>query len=242
MRDTYMEINRDIQGLIDSRVRPNMAKSYYKVLEVGTNATRRDIRESYIRLKKTYSLKNQAFYSIVSEEEAKESLELIEEAFRVLDDSVLRKKYDDQLTSNEQAGGLEPLHGASVSLDVSAQAPALRTKIKRIAEHAAHSDAKRRISELMETSETDGDGDLFRQIRGILRVSHEELNLQTKVSVTYLNAIENNIYDSLPASAYVRGFLSCCLKYMGVNESNAFVNAYCQKLELWKNNKNKKMG
>ena len=69
----------------------------YELLDIPTQATRLQIRESYIRLRSTYASGSQALYSLVSDEEARQTLESIEEAYRILDDDHLRKEYDDMI-------------------------------------------------------------------------------------------------------------------------------------------------
>jgi hypothetical protein len=56
-----------------------------------------EIREAYIRLKNTYASTSQALYSLFSEEDARANLKSLEEAYRVLDDDVLRREYDARL-------------------------------------------------------------------------------------------------------------------------------------------------
>jgi len=76
---------------------PGNARSgptYYEILDVSTYSTRLQIREAYIRLRSTYSTGSHALYSLVSEEEARDALDKIEEAYRVLDDESQRKEYD----------------------------------------------------------------------------------------------------------------------------------------------------
>jgi curved DNA-binding protein CbpA len=68
--------------------------SYYEILDVSTNSTRLQIREAYIRLRSTYSTGSHALYSLVSEDEARDALDKIEEAYRVLDDESQRRDYD----------------------------------------------------------------------------------------------------------------------------------------------------
>jgi curved DNA-binding protein CbpA len=71
-----------------------LGPSYYEVLDVAPNATRLQIREAYIRLRSTYSSGSHALYSLVSDEEARDALDHIEEAYRVLDDELQRRDYD----------------------------------------------------------------------------------------------------------------------------------------------------
>jgi curved DNA-binding protein CbpA len=71
-----------------------LGPTYYEVLDVAPNATRLQIREAYIRLRSTYSSGSHALYSLVSDEEARDALDHIEEAYRVLDDELQRRDYD----------------------------------------------------------------------------------------------------------------------------------------------------
>jgi curved DNA-binding protein CbpA len=79
---------------LQSYDKPGHGPSYYEVLDVTPNASRLQIREAYIRLRSTYSSGSHALYSLVSEEEARDALDKIEEAYRVLDDESQRREYD----------------------------------------------------------------------------------------------------------------------------------------------------
>ena len=71
--------------------------TFYELLDIPSGATRLLIREAYIRLRSTYASGSQALYSLVSEDEAREAMERIEEAYKVLDDDLLRREYDQLL-------------------------------------------------------------------------------------------------------------------------------------------------
>jgi len=55
--------------------------------------------------------------------------------------------------------------------------------------------------------ETDWKGSFIRRVRELKKISLEELADYTKVSRTYLRAIENDEYNKLPAPVFLRGFL-----------------------------------
>lgn len=82
-------------------------KNFYEILDVRVTAERIDIREAYVRLKKTYSSHNQALYSFMSEDDSKQILQEIEEAFRTLDDDLLRADYDKSLLNSNPNDKLE---------------------------------------------------------------------------------------------------------------------------------------
>jgi len=55
--------------------------------------------------------------------------------------------------------------------------------------------------------ETEWPGQFLRKIRESKAISIEELSVFTKISKTYLHAIENEDFPKLPASTFVRGFM-----------------------------------
>jgi curved DNA-binding protein CbpA len=91
------QLGTESNAIRNIQAAPHQGPSLYELLDVSPQATRLQIREAYIRLKATYASGSQALYSLVSDEEARETLEKIEEAYRVLDDEMLRKDYDDSL-------------------------------------------------------------------------------------------------------------------------------------------------
>lgn len=70
-------------------------KNYYEVLEIPANARSEEIYHSYQRAKSAYSLDSIALYSLMSPEECRNVLELVEEAYSILSDPSKRKRYDE---------------------------------------------------------------------------------------------------------------------------------------------------
>lgn len=50
-------------------------------------------------------------------------------------------------------------------------------------------------------------GEFLKESRLAKDISLEDVSRRTKIQVSYLQAIENNQFDSLPASAFVKGFI-----------------------------------
>ncbi len=94
-----------------------VAQTYYRVLDIPTNATRLEIRESYLRLKGTYSAGSAALYSLIDEDEAARQLAEIEAAFRTLSDDIQRADYDRQIGGGDlrEADRQGAIAGASVT-------------------------------------------------------------------------------------------------------------------------------
>jgi curved DNA-binding protein CbpA len=70
-------------------------KNYYEVLEIPASARSEEIYHSYQRAKLAYSSDSLALYSLMSQEECRNVLELVEEAYSILSDPMKRKRYDE---------------------------------------------------------------------------------------------------------------------------------------------------
>lgn len=70
-------------------------KNYYEVLEIPASARSEEIYHSYQRAKSAYSSDSLALYSLMSQEECRNVLELVEEAYSILSDPIKRKRYDE---------------------------------------------------------------------------------------------------------------------------------------------------
>ncbi|HEY1079135.1 MAG TPA: DnaJ domain-containing protein, partial [Bdellovibrio sp.] len=77
--------------------------NYYEILEVAANAPQHEVTTAYERARATYSGENMAIYTIFSDQEARELLVLIEEAYQVLGNKILRNIYDQRLLSGRSS-------------------------------------------------------------------------------------------------------------------------------------------
>lgn len=69
--------------------------------------------------------------------------------------------------------------------------------------------------------ETEWRGSFLRKIRELRRLSIDDLANQTKISKTYINAIEEEDFPKLPAAVFVRGFLTQIAKILKVPHDRA---------------------
>lgn len=82
-------------------------QTYYDLLEVMSDAPQHEIHAAYQRAKSTYSVDSPALYTMFTQQEARELLTLIEEAFGTLSNQTRRSQYDQQLAAqmaSKQAG------------------------------------------------------------------------------------------------------------------------------------------
>lgn len=257
-------------------------KNYYEVLEIPTTARTEEIYQSYLRAKLAYSSDSLALYSLISVDECKNVLELVEEAYSILSDPMKRKRYDEARGINREFNALNyntlsdrnamargdsilsnPLKtshstshsqsqsiGATVtsmlkdefilnaqsSIPISSGEFSLKTaqtlsnttnvtKLvtqKRFAlDYVVNASFEKEIEDA-----TDFTGEFLHKIREYKSVDLERLSDMTKVSRLYLQGIENEDYDKLPASVYVRGFVfqyAKCLKLKPEVVANSYV-------------------
>ncbi len=71
------------------------------------------------------------------------------------------------------------------------------------------------------SAETEFHGEFLKKVREYRCITMDELSEFTKISKTYLNCLENEEYDSLPAPPYVRGFVSQVAKSLKLPHDKA---------------------
>lgn len=105
-----------------------------------------------------------------------------------------------------------PLNPPSTEIQSAIPAPMVASTPPLITEAPAAVSASVAASPVSEIdqeilSQTDWSGDFIRKVRQSRNVSIEELADFTKISRSYLKAIEDEDFDKLPAAVYLRGFL-----------------------------------
>ncbi|HHL40391.1 MAG TPA: polysaccharide biosynthesis tyrosine autokinase [Deltaproteobacteria bacterium] len=82
-------------------------KNYYEVLNVPRSATAEEIAEAYSRAKSAFCEDSPALYSLYSEEERKDTMDLIDEAYETLKDPEKKGRYDALLDTAASAAADE---------------------------------------------------------------------------------------------------------------------------------------
>jgi curved DNA-binding protein CbpA len=236
--------------------------NYYEVLEVRSDAPQGEIFRAYQRAKSTYSVDNPALYSMFSQEEARELLKVIEEAYSVLSNVSLRKNYDDNFLNNRSAVE-KNIESFMAGHDISDVAPApAKSNYSQNFKAEIHEKEKFKTVEMtddyvirkrdsaaalpegmgktslstykIDTSKEEEfakvesfDGSILKSIREYKNLSIERISDATRISRTYLTAVEQNDYRELPAPVFVRGFIVQIARILNLNE-NKVANSYLQ--------------
>lgn len=166
--------------------------NYYDILEVYPGSGVEEIRAAYRWLKQVYSSDSLATYSIMEPELRRKILREIEEAYNTLVDPHKRRLYDLKIFPN----GI-PNVKKELEEDIDVINP------HRMPENLFNI-----------TQDTEFSGELLKKIRVAQGIELKDISERTKISITYLKAIEEEDFDLFPALVYVRGFLKAIAHYL----------------------------
>lgn len=210
-------------------------KNYYEILETPMDSTQEDIQKAYLRAKNAYSQDSLALYSLMTAEDCQKMSNLIDEAHLVLSDPAKRKEYDRVRGFNQnmqETQNFVPPKEENKDFNLEnkikdAQTAPSGTMGKIVArkqyalEFKVDNDFEKEIESASEFT-----GDFLSKIREYKNVDIKRMSDMTKVSKTYLQYIESEQFNKLPAPIYVRGFVyqfAKCLKLSPDLVANSYV-------------------
>lgn len=205
-------------------------QNFYEVLEVPQSAQHQEIVSAYQRAKEAYSPDSPALYTMFTKEEAAELRKLIEEAFQTLGNQKKRREYDLQLLSESSKANAKSgqdhaptIEVRNFSNDITPHKPTQSSATNRPANNdkkknenfVADPQFEKEISERAQF-----DGAFLKKVRLYKKIELEQIVKETRVSKSYLTAIESDDFSSLPAPVFLRGFLIQLARYLGLKETD----------------------
>ncbi|XGC80764.1 helix-turn-helix domain-containing protein [Bdellovibrio bacteriovorus] len=184
--------------------------NYYEILELPANAPQHEVTVAYDRARSTYSGDNPAIYTIFSEHEARELLVLIEEAYQVLGNKILRNIYDQRLRNG--LSSLNDLTYASI-LEASKQMYPEPKTDKSVPAYKKDEAFEKEIA-----AQTNWDGALLKKVREYKNLTVQKVSEITKINPYYVTAIEGMDAGNLPAVVFVRGYVVQIAKALGLDD------------------------
>lgn len=185
--------------------------NYYDILEVSPHCPQHEVTSAYEKAKATYSGENPAIYTIFSEQEARELMKLIDEAYQVLGNKTLRALYDEKMGQSgvrKEDLSFETLKAQSKTMMPEPPKKPVG-KIEYKVDEAFESEIK---------AQAQWTGDYLRRVREYKNIPLERMSEVTKISAYYINSIEKMDSGSLPAPVFVRGYVAQISKVLGLDE------------------------
>lgn len=201
-------------------------QSHYDVLEVTPDSTPQQIREAYLRLKSAYGKDSLALYSLIGRDDMESTLKKVEDAYLVLSNPVKRQEYDRNhgtsgVTHDPKIVSIDrtpPMEIASTPDDLFSVPTTDFTPNERVIEDEIQNEAEWR-------------GSFIKKIREFRSLTIEEIAEHTKVSRGYIRAIEDETFEKLPATVFLRGFLIQIAKKLKIPQdklTNSYIARYRQ--------------
>lgn len=195
--------------------------NYYEILEIKPESQQHEITTAFERAKFTYSTDNPAIYTIFSEVEAREFLNLVEEAFAVLGNKTLRNIYDEKLFSGKNVKN--DISYNSLLQESKQPSPDFKKKIYKH-EYKINEEKEKKYLAI-----TDWTGDLLKEVREYKCFTYEQITAITKITSFYIHALEAMNMENLPAPVFVKGYVVQIAKLFGLDDK-IVANSYMKNL------------
>jgi len=181
--------------------------NYYEILKIPTNSPSFEIKRAYRDALSIYDEDSPVTYSLFSNEERDSILKTIKEAFLTLIDEHKRAAYDTMLSDSEQ-----------VDLSITSMRNQKKpvpfytgnmTNIDNFAERVRKKSGEKEVEKLLNEilSKDSISGDDVKKLREAFEVEISEINAITRISVSVIKSMEENLIEDLPPDLYLKSFL-----------------------------------
>ncbi len=218
--------------------------NYYDILEVDPKASSFEVYQAYLKVKKTYSLRDPQMFKNFTFDEIQELLTMIEEAYSTIGNDETRVIYDAQffkvyphlrskigtvdfderpkavLANSPQTSSPKTTLQAQpepINVITTAQAVAPNPVPTGLGKTALSSYEIDESFEAQISTQEFFDGVFLGKIRKYKKIKIEDLSQKTCISLKYLYAIEDNNYNALPAPVFTRGYVVQYCKFLDLD-------------------------
>jgi flagellar biosynthesis protein FlhG len=218
------KVTRGLMGALrgevaDGDVLPS--DSHYDLLEVAPTASFEDIRRANRRIRDIYGAESVAISGLYDPAGLEAVHRRLDLAYTTLMDAAKRKEYDHELFPE----GVPAPPSAIAVTPGEPRAPRPTPQILALDET---SPAIERPPMPAVGPRTEYTGPLLRQVREALGIELREIAERSKIGMAYLVSLEGEQWPKLPATVYVRGFLSEYARILGL-DARRVVETYLER-------------
>ncbi len=199
-------------------------QSHYEILEISRDAGLEEIERAYRLARMTYEDDSLATYSVLDAGDSQAISERVECAYRVLSDDASRRAYDRFIAGEAPSERPPPAKVEDAEAVVPEPPPAAA------AEPKAPAPAPPAPAAALEEDSGEFDGARLRHARLCCGVEVDQIAAITRINPVYLTRLEDERFDQLPASVYVRGFVAAYARCVGL-DPELVANSYMARLE-----------
>jgi len=193
--------------------------NYYELLEVSPTATSQEIHKAYERVRRIYEPNSTALYSLFSADETTAIHQRIEEAYRTLMYADNRNRYNELLRHQNELPEPPPPSPPPAFKKLPSAQPALTLPLDYYQDSMEPAQAQPQETPappekvaLVSQFISEFSGAAIKMLREQRGLSLRDVADATKLSVRYLEMIEEENFVRLPVRAYTRGFLTLYAK------------------------------
>lgn len=204
--------------------------NYYELLDIPNNASFSEIRQAYREAFSIYNEDSLITYSFFTDDERDGILRKIEEAFLTLIDEKKRAGYnrimvnagvvDASTLTKRDEKKIIPLFQRNKKNGENVYSKIIRKKI-------AEKDVKEISHEILSKELISGDD--LKNLRKLIGVELEEVFEVVRISVPILKSIEDNEFESLPPTIYLKNFLRSYAEILQL-DSEKVVDGYIRNM------------
>ena len=203
----------------DGEVLPS--DSHYDLLEVAPTASFEDIRRANRRIRDIYGAESVAISGLYDPAGLEAVHRRLDLAYTTLMDAAKRKEYDHELFP-------EGVPAPPSAIAVTPGEPRVTRPTPQILALDETSPAIERPPMPAVGPRTEYTGPLLRQVREALGIELREIAERSKIGMAYLVSLEGEQWGKLPATVYVRGFLSEYARILGL-DARRVVETYLER-------------
>lgn len=195
--------------------------SHYDLLEVSPTASFEDIRRANRRIRDIYGAESVAISGLYDPAGLEAVHRRLDLSYTTLMDAAKRKEYDHELFP-------EGVPAPPSAIAVTPGEPRVARPTPQILALDETSPAIQRPPMPAVGPRTEYTGALLRQIREALGIELREIAERSKIGMAYLVCLEGEVWGKLPATVYVRGFLSEYSRILGL-DARRVVETYLER-------------
>jgi DnaJ-class molecular chaperone len=201
--------------------------NYYEMLDIKPDASALEIRSAYNTALQMYQSDSLVSYSFFSQEERFKILALLEKVYLTLINEAQRARYDNELNLSGVVGFAEKSAAVKKPVnifDLNRQGTNSLTRKHQNAELKIKISQSQLLGEILSRQNIKG-ADL-RAIREELGVTIETVHQETKIRLDYLNFMEEDRTEKLPAAVFLKGFVKAYLRSLCIEQTDGISASY----------------